>query len=144
MLVSSLFKKKKKRKEKNNLFRSNEASECIVHISSRKDFLTDRKREFWIMAEMSGFFFLKLKQANTCQQTLTIIRAKISLKQKKIKRRLLIGLQCFLSQSSASDTSILDQCFLEITYLVRITVLSQLPLQTHLFSVTKWRHKMNT
>lgn len=89
------------------------------------------------MAEMSGFFFLKLKQANTCQQTLTIIRAKISLKQKKIKRRLLIGLQCFLSQSSASDTSILDQCFLEITYLVRITVLSQLPLQTHLFSVTK-------
>lgn len=67
-----------------------------------KGFLNREKRGVLNHGTIEWFLFYEVKASKTCQQTLTNIRAKNKnhhSKQKKIKRCLLIGLQCFFSQS---------------------------------------------
>lgn len=124
MVVSSLFKKKQGKEAK--IFSILLKLANVLYIFPvKKGFSTEKTGGFWIMVRLSGFFFLKLKQAKPFNKHWLIKEQKISFKQKKIKRCAIIGLQCFSTQSWALDTSVLDQCFLQMfhTYLVCITVL---------------------
>lgn len=93
--------------------------------------------ESWYNRVVS-FFFSEVKASKTRQHTLTNIRAKNIIQTEENQMPSNHWFTVFLLTKAEprylSNGSVLLTCL--NTYLVCITVLSQLPLQTHLFSVT--------
>lgn len=90
------------------------------------------RSESWLNRVVS---FFEVKASKTCQQTLTNIRAN-SFKQENqtLSYHWFYSVSSHNAEPQIPQYSASSKCF--ITYLVRITVLSQLPQQTLLFSVT--------